>query len=107
MPHHSHRILALHSRSGPSLSFPPPAPVTKKGSAGSQPIQALDGGEVKEKGGMAETLKHFVLRSEARRLFRSFAKTARRLPTRFVWLKCSLFGRACISFGIRVAARLR
>ena len=56
---------------------------------------------------MAETLKHFVLRSEARRLFRSFAKTARRLPTRFVWLKCSLFGRACISFGIRVAAHLR
>ena len=107
---------------------------------------------------MADSLKHFVLRSEARKLFRSFAKTARRLPTRCVcvrarvrarWcvrcicqcergrvlcvcvcfvcvcvcvlcvcvcvcarararvLVCSLFGRACISFGIRVAAHLR
>ena len=40
---------------------------------------------------MAESLKHFVLRSEARKLFRSFAKTARRLPTRCVRVRA----RAC------------
>ena len=36
---------------------------------------------------MADSLKHFVLRSEARKLFRSFAKTARRLPTRCVCVR--------------------
>ena len=45
---------------------------------------------------MADSLKHFVLRSEARKLFRSFAKTARRLPTRCVCVRARVRARWCV-----------
>ena len=45
---------------------------------------------------MAESLKHFVLRSEARKLFRSFAKTARRLPTRCVCVRARARARVLV-----------
>ena len=72
MPHHSHRLLAVHEGGGEEASR--------------AEVRENRTGKRKETSGrvMAESLKHFVLRSEARKLFRSFAKTARRLPTRCV-----------------------